>query len=31
LVAPSDPVAPALVDVEVPAVPESDDLPHAGG
>jgi 23S rRNA (guanosine2251-2'-O)-methyltransferase len=27
----SDPVAPASADVEAPATPESDDLPHVGG
>jgi 23S rRNA (guanosine2251-2'-O)-methyltransferase len=31
LEASSDPVAPASVDVEAPAAPESDDLPHVGG
>ena len=27
----SDPVAAASADVEAPAAPESDDLPHVGG
>jgi 23S rRNA (guanosine2251-2'-O)-methyltransferase len=31
LASPSDPVAPASADAEVPAAPESDDLPHVGG
>jgi hypothetical protein len=31
LVTASDPVAPALADVEAPAAPEQDDLPHVGG
>jgi 23S rRNA (guanosine2251-2'-O)-methyltransferase len=31
LVAPSDPVASVSADVEAPAAPESDDLPHVGG